>query len=147
MLAIYLATPQVENMRRGLNVFYGMRQARKEGRWMGTAPVGYANLCTEAGKKYIAPKEKEGRIMKWAFEELATGNFNTQQIWRMARQKGLRCSKNNFWVAIKNPLYCGKIFVPPYKDEEGSLITGLHESLITEDLFYRVQDVLSGPEK
>ena len=35
MLAIYLAAPEVENDRRALNVFYGMRRARKEGRYMG----------------------------------------------------------------------------------------------------------------
>ncbi|MDN3586115.1 recombinase family protein [Pedobacter aquatilis] len=31
MLAIYLTAPKIENDRRGLNTFYGMRRARKEG--------------------------------------------------------------------------------------------------------------------
>ncbi|WP_249413574.1 recombinase family protein [Chryseobacterium indologenes] len=31
MLAFYLATPEVENDRRSLNTFYGMRRAKKEG--------------------------------------------------------------------------------------------------------------------
>lgn len=147
MLAIYLATPQVENMRRGLNVFYGMRQAKKDGRWMGTAPIGYMNLSDPAGKKYIAPKEKEAAIMKYAFEELANGNFNTEQIWRICRQKGLKCSKNNFWVAIRNPIYCGKIFIPPFKDEESRIVQGQHEPLISEALFYDAQDVLNGRKR
>ncbi|WP_238381681.1 recombinase family protein [Mucilaginibacter pedocola] len=34
MLAFYLAAPEVENDRRALNTFYGMRRAKKEGRWM-----------------------------------------------------------------------------------------------------------------
>ena len=34
MLAIYLAAPEVENDRRALNTFYGMRRAKKEGRVM-----------------------------------------------------------------------------------------------------------------
>jgi DNA invertase Pin-like site-specific DNA recombinase len=33
MLAFYLAAPEVENDRRALNVFHGMRRAKKEGRW------------------------------------------------------------------------------------------------------------------
>lgn len=41
MLAIYLAAPEVENDRRALNTFYGMRRARKEGRLMARAPFGY----------------------------------------------------------------------------------------------------------
>lgn len=31
MLAFYLAAPEVENTRRALNVFHGMRRAKKEG--------------------------------------------------------------------------------------------------------------------
>lgn len=56
MLAVYLATPEVENDRRALNVINGMRRARKEGRWMGPAPIGYINRTKEDGRKYIAPK-------------------------------------------------------------------------------------------
>ena len=62
MLAFYLAAPEVENDRRALNVFYGMRRAKKEGRYMGLAPVGYVNKTEENGKKYIAPKEPDASI-------------------------------------------------------------------------------------
>ena len=75
MLAFYLAAPEVENDRRALNVLHGMRRAKKEGRWMGLAPLGYVNKITEDGKKYIAPKEPEAGIMKWAFKTLATGQY------------------------------------------------------------------------
>jgi len=47
MLAIHLSAPEVENDRRALNVFNGMRRARKEGRWMGPAPIGYLNKAKE----------------------------------------------------------------------------------------------------
>ena len=147
MLAFYLAAPEVENDRRALNTFHGMRRAKKEGRWMGTAPVGYVNKITETGKKYIAPKDKQGDIMRWAFNELALGRFNTEQIWKRAHEKGLICSKPNFYVAIRNPVYCGKIFIPKFKDEEGFLVQGQHEPLISEALFYTVQDVLDGRKR
>jgi DNA invertase Pin-like site-specific DNA recombinase/flagellin-specific chaperone FliS len=147
MLAFYLAAPEVENDRRALNVFHGMRRAKKEGRWMGSAPIGYANKISETGKKHIAPKEITSKIIKWVFEELARGQFNTEQVWKMAKTKGLKCSKNNFWLAIRNPVYCGKIFIPKYKDEESYFVSGQHEPLITEALFYKVQDVLDGRKK
>lgn len=54
MLAFYLAAPEVENDRRALNVIYGMRRARKEGRWMATAPLGYANRINEDGKNVLS---------------------------------------------------------------------------------------------
>jgi site-specific DNA recombinase len=147
MLAIYLSAPEVENDRRALNVFFGMRRAKKEGRWMGTAPIGYKNRTTESGAKYIAPDEKNAPIMTWIFYEIAAARHNVEQIWKMARQKGLQCSKNNFWVAIRNPMYCGKIFIPKYKDEESQTVKGQHAPLISEALYYEVQEVLDGRKK
>lgn len=144
MLAIYLSVPEVENDRRSLNVFYGMRRAKKEGRWMAIAPVGYMNRVSETGTKYITPHPLYGKIMKYAFEELAKGVFAINEIWRQAAKMGLQCGKNQFWVAMRNPVYCGKIFIPAYKEEEACFVQGLHQSIISEDLFYQVQDLLDG---
>ena len=147
MLAFYLAAPEVENDRRALNTFHGMRRARKEGRYMGYAPVGYVNKVKEDGTKYIAFDQPEASILKWAFEELSKGIFNTEQVLCMAKEKGLKASKNNFWRAIRNPLYCGKIVIPKYKDEDLTYVTGQHEPLISQILFYKVQDILDGRSK
>jgi DNA invertase Pin-like site-specific DNA recombinase len=109
MLAIYLTAPEIENDRRALNVFYGMRRARKEGRYMATAPVGYKNKTLEGGKKTIVPYEPNASVLQWAFKELSLGQNTVVEIWRQAIAKGLPCSKNNFWHALRNPVYTGKI--------------------------------------
>jgi site-specific DNA recombinase len=147
MLAIYLSTPEVENDRRALNVLHGMRRARKEGRWMASAPIGYKNSITENGKKMIIPKEPEASIIKFSFEKIATAQFSTEQIWKVARGNGLKCGKNNFLIAMRNPVYCGKITVPKYKDEEMQIVQGLHQPLISEHLFYEVQNVMDGRKR
>lgn len=144
MLAFYLAAPEVENDRRALNVFYGMRRARKEGRYMGLAPLAYINKTEENGKKYIAPKEPDASILRWGFEEMSRRLFNTEQVWRMTRKKGLKCSKSRFYQVIRNPVYCGKIYIPQFKDEESRFVQGYHQPIISESLFYEVQDVLDG---
>ena len=147
MLAIYVSTPEVENDRRALNVLHGMRRARKEGRWMASAPVGYKNTTTDEGKKIIVPKEPDASILKFSFEKIATGQFTTEQIWKVARENGLRCGKNNFLVAMRNPVYCGKIVVPKYKDEESHIVQGLHQPLITERLYYQVQEAMDNRKR
>ncbi|MBS1530561.1 MAG: recombinase family protein, partial [Bacteroidetes bacterium] len=147
MLAFYLAAPEVENDRRALNVIHGMRRARKEGRYMGLAPVGYTNKADESGRKYIAVKEPQASVVRWAFEEIAKGVYNTEQIYKMAKEKGFRGVKSLFWFVIRNPVYCGKIFIPKYKDDESRFVKGSHEPLISEDLFYQVQDVLDGRKR
>lgn len=148
MLAIYLAAPEVENDRRALNVFYGMRRAVKEGRVMGKAPFGYANKITENGKKYIAIKEPEATKMKWAFNELAKGIYTSNSI-RTKINESLRkgVSRTSFHIAIRNPIYCGKVFVPKHKDEESCFVDGQHEPLISEELFDKVQEILDGKKR
>ncbi|MEJ6980624.1 recombinase family protein [Pedobacter sp. P351] len=147
MLAIYLSTPEVENDRRALNVVHGMRRARKEGRWMSLAPVGYKNVTLENGKKSIVPNEPAATIIKQAFERIASGQFSTEQIWKVSRANGLACGKNRFLVAMRNPVYCGKIFIEQFKDEKSHIVPGLHKALISESLFYEAQDAMDGRKR
>ena len=146
MLAFYLAAPEVENDRRALNVIVGMRRAKKEGRWMATAPKGYKNARDENNRPIIMPSD-DAPIIKWAFEELAKGVFHANDIRKLCNKKGLVCSQNNFYKLLRNSVYCGKIFIPAYKDEEECYSNGKHEPIITEQLFYEVQDVLNGKRK
>ncbi len=147
MLAFYLAAPEVENDRRALNTLHGMRRAKKEGRWMGPAPVGYVNKITEDGRKYIAPKEPEAGIMKWVFESMAKNEYRIMEIFRIAIAKGLKCSRSYFFDLLKNPVYCGKIYLSAYKDEVAKNVDGKHQPLISESLFFDVQDILTGRKR
>src|SRR3984957_5314734 len=79
MLAFYLAAPEVENDRRALNVIVGMRRAKKEGRWMATAPKGYKNAMDEDNRPIIVPSN-DAPIIKWAFEEVAKGVYYAEDI-------------------------------------------------------------------
>ena len=122
MLAIYLPAPEIENDRRGLNTFYGMRRARKKGRWPGLAPVGYINKCNDQGRKYIAKNGKQAEIMQWAFNEISMAKYTTEQIFNRSVEMSLVCSKSNFLRLVRNPIYCGNIFIPKYKDKEACLV-------------------------
>lgn len=147
MLAFYLAVPEVENERRGLNIFFGLRRARKEGRWTTAAPVGYLNKTAENGTKLICPDPIQGKLMAQAFEDLATGNHAIDQIWRKAVKHGLKCGKSNFSQIIRNPIYCGLITVPAHKDEILQFVQGQHTPIISRELFEKVQIVLGGDKK
>ncbi|MDN3587880.1 recombinase family protein [Pedobacter aquatilis] len=147
MLAIYLTAPEIENDRRGLNTFYGIRRARKEGRWTNTAPVGYKNLCTPEGRKYIGFDDKQAKIMRWVFNELSLGTYSSQQIFNRASEMGLSCKKNRFLIAIRSKVYIGKVPVRAFKDEEEQWVKGQHKPLISEELFNEVQTILDGRKR
>ena len=53
----------------------------------------------------------------------------------------LPCCCSSF---TKSALCCGKIFIPQFKDEESRFVQGQHESIISESLYYEVQNVLDG---
>lgn len=146
MLAFYLAAPEVENDRRALNVIGGMRRAKKEGRWVATAPLGYKNVRDDFSKPIIIPS-KDAPIIKLAFEELSKGTYDIEQIRRICNKKGLKCSRANFWTLVRNSVYCGKIYIPAYKSEEADYVKGIHTPIISEELFYDVQDILNGRRK
>lgn len=142
MMAFYLAIPEVENARRALNVKQGIWKARKEGKWVGAAPLGYENKSTETGVKYIAPKEPQASLMKRAFEMLAEGRYNVSQVYDQVSQDGLGRFSNAFRRALRNPVYCGKVKVPAFENEMAFFIQGIHEPIISEQLFDLVQKII-----
>ncbi|MFF5380928.1 recombinase family protein [Pedobacter suwonensis] len=142
MLAIYLTMPEIENDRKGLSTQAGLRRAKKEGRWTGPAPLGYINKTTEEGKKYVAIKEPQASIVQWIFYCLENYDFAPENVLHIANKKGLVCSKNNFYCIINNPMYCGKVSVPKYQNEEAYYVIGRHQPLITEEQFDSIQKKL-----
>jgi site-specific DNA recombinase len=56
MLAIYLTTPEIDNDRRSLNIFHGIRKGKKQGRWLGACPRGYKNTRNELNRPVITPE-------------------------------------------------------------------------------------------
>ena len=146
MLAIYLAAPEVENDRRSLNTIAGMRKAMKEGRHVNMAPRGYRNVRDENNNPIIEPG-KDAHLVAWAFEETAKGVHNIMDIWKMVKAKGLKVGRSQMWNLLRNPIYCGRIFIPAYKDERAIVIKASHEQIISQELFDEVQDVLNGRKK
>lgn len=143
MLAFYLASPEVENDRRSLNVKAGIYRAKKEGRWTTLAPVGYKNIRTEDGKALIIP-DKDAHLIRAAFNEFASGAYAVEELRQKLVAKGLKCERSRFPELLRNKAYISKIFVPAYKDEPGFYAQGIHEPLISESLFFQVQDILEG---
>ena len=57
--------------------------------------------------------------------------------------KGFKVSRNNLSLILKNPLYMGKIVVPAQDDEIEKWVEGIHQGIIRESQFYKVQKLLN----
>ena len=142
MLAVYLSIPEVENQRRSLNVISGMRRAFKEGRYVGNAPKGYSNGIDPAKKPLLVPND-DAKYIQEGFELMATGIYNQKEVYNKLKAKGFKSSMTAISSIFRNHLYYGGVFIKGYKDEEETVVDGIHEPIITKKLFLKVQDVLN----
>uniref|UniRef100_UPI0040486804 recombinase family protein n=1 Tax=Algoriphagus sp. TaxID=1872435 RepID=UPI0040486804 len=129
--------PQVENERRGLNTKQGLRQAKREGRWVARAPKGYMN---DKNSKTVVIG-KDAHFVKRAFQEVALQIVSVDQIRLELIKEGFKCSKQQFYNLLKNPFYTGYIKIEAWKNEKEEIVKGLHDPLVNEQLFSKVQEV------
>ena len=141
MLAVYLSMPEVENQRRSLNVIAGMRRAFKEGRYVGNAPRGYDNGMDSLKKPLLVPNE-DAKYIIMAFDLMAIGLHNQIEIRNKLKEVGSFISKTTLARVFRNHLYYGGVFIKGYKDEKEAVVSGIHQPIITKELFSKVQDVL-----
>lgn len=107
--------------------------------------IGYKTEGRVGAKKWIVDSEI-GPLMRQVFEAFATGRYTFEEIANYAFDFGLRSrdSKNsggkaspNTWRnRLKNRIYIGMF------EKDGEEIIGEFEPLISQDVFYRVQQVL-----
>ncbi|MFY0674274.1 MAG: recombinase family protein [Bacteroidia bacterium] len=155
MLSLYIAQPMVDNHRRSLNTKNGMRRAQKSGRYMATAPIGYKNSRDEQGKSMIIldsaivqPSGKsKSELLRELFYDFATGTYQQEEVRFKYWQKGLRIPRSRIRPILENPVYTGKVKIKAYEDEPEQIVHGLHDPLVSEEIFNRVDRVLNKPKE
>ena len=143
MLAYYLTSPEVDNDRRSIKIKDGIRMALQSGRFVSVAPRGYINGRDERRKPLLVPDPIYAPLIKQMFE-LANAEMSQSKIRVYLQKKGLFYSRNGISVALRNPVYMGKIVIRSNDlDSAAQMVSGIHEPLISEELFYGVQDKLN----
>jgi site-specific DNA recombinase len=121
----------------------GMLEKAEQGIYPSFAPLGYINVqCGD--KRFIQPDPELASVIRQLFEWYATGNHSLLDVVRKASSEGLNYRKTRNTVGkstvhkiLTNPIYHGEF------DWAGKRHQGLHESIISRELFDRVQEVLS----
>ncbi|TPD71284.1 recombinase family protein [Flavobacterium microcysteis] len=142
ILSVYLATSEAENDRRSMNVKEGIHKAKEEGRWTAHIPLGYTAILLPDNKRGIHPKEPEATFIRQAFDMVLERTKSVKAIYDQLGGN-LKCSINTFRRILCNPLYCGKIFVPEFKEQNAHLTDGLHKGIVDESKFLKVQGILN----
>src|SRR5438067_293439 len=146
MEGVLAAFAQFDNDVRSDRTRAGMKAALELGRWVFLAPIGYLNAPRSIGKSLIHDPER-APLVRRAFVEYATGRFTQEQLlkqvraWRLTNRRGRPLTSQAIGVLLRNRLYAGIVDVPEYgvRGKRGDF-----EPLVSEELFYRVQAILSG---
>ena len=138
MQVLYVAAPEVENRRRSQSVKAGMRRAMTEGRWVHSPPVGYTRGHDAAGRYLLVPGVAAAHVRE-AFRLAAETARPLEHIRKDLWAGGLRIGRVQFTNLLRHGVYAGRIVIPAWGSEPAADVAGVHEPLVSEALFARVQ--------
>ncbi|MEW6610621.1 MAG: recombinase family protein [Patescibacteria group bacterium] len=122
------------------NIQRGIRQKLRRGEYPGLAPVGYLN---ELRHHTIIKDPERWEGIRRLFEAYATGNYTLEDLQKLSLSLGLVSRRTGKAIVLsklqemlKNPFYYG-VF-----RHKGEMYQGVHEPIISKQLFETVQRVM-----
>jgi site-specific DNA recombinase len=131
-------------------VLKGLKRKAEEGGTPFRAPLGYVNLRESRGGidySWVELDSERAEIIRWCFEQYATGDWSAIDLTLTARDKGLTSrptpkrparplSLTTMYHMLQNPYYVGVV------SYQGIHYEGKHPVLVEPDTWLAVQDVL-----
>lgn len=145
----------------------GRDLASKKGAYLNLAPFGYDKTRIDDGRKKVsslAINEEQANLVRMIFEWYVTENIGTQTISNRLNEMKIKPPKISVWKPeairdiLENPIYIGMIrwntrkgkYVvvdgefkktrPINEGDDRILVKGLHDPIITEELFNMAQE-------
>ena len=113
----------------------GMREKLLRGEWIGAAPRGYSYV--KGAERQTIVINEQGELVRQAFEWRANGMTYDHIVEKLASY-GLKLPKQTLTDTFRNPFYCGYL---SHNLLNGELAKGKQPALISEELFFRVNEL------
>lgn len=146
LLMILGSQAKLENDNRGINVKRGLRTRVEMGLWPGMAPLGYLNQKRMDKKCQIIVDPDRASVIKQMFEKVAYEGWSGRKVYNWLR------FDLNFYTRGNKPLTLSgvyrifnmTIYYGPfeYPKNSGNWYQGVHQPIITKELFDKAQDRL-----
>jgi hypothetical protein len=149
LLMILCSQAKLENDNRGINVKRGIRAKCEMGWRPGPPPIGYYNRSM-GGLKDIIIDPDRGNVVTEMFERVARNSDSGRTIKRwldkinFTTKSGKKLHLSTIYLMLKNPFYYGEF---EYPAKSGNWYKGSYPSLITKEIFDKVQEKLIVPKK
>ena len=141
---VFAVFNQLDNELRAEKITAGMKETVTRGRWPWRAPIGYNNDRRD-GRKVIVFDDRRARLMKKAFESIATGDAPADALKKvtamgLVSKTGKPLRYQEFVKLLRNPFYKGIAKSATW----GIETKGEHEPLVDATTWSRVQLHIAG---
>lgn len=147
LLMILCSQAKLENDNKGVNVKRGLRAKCKMGIRPSKAPLGYINVTKDRHISEIIIDPERGQFVKQIFLRVVEKGHSGRTIQKWLDRIGFRTKYGNklalskVYSTLKNPFYYGEF------EFGGEWYKGIHEPLITREIFDKAQRQLLVPPK
>jgi site-specific DNA recombinase len=125
----------------------GILNAKEKGRFLGKAPFGYTNIKKSFNDQTIEINSSQSFIIKKIFADFEAG-VPQKTIHKEVLELGFKNRGSNaINDVLRNPVYAGLIKVKAFKNTSEKYVKALHEAIISETDFWRIQKVLDKKPK
>lgn len=136
-MQIFIA--EMDNQIRREKSVTGMKEALLRGEWPNMPPFGYDILRDGKNRQIVV--NKEGEKLRKVFYWIAKNNISQTEAKKRLSEFGIKLQKQRISKILRNPFYCGLL---AHNLLEGRIVHGLHEKLIPESIFIKVNQILDG---
>lgn len=147
LLMILCSQAKLENDNKGVNVKRGLRAKCEMGIRPSKAPLGYLNVTKDRHISEIIIDPERGKFVTEMFHRVAEKGHSGRTIQRWLERIGFETKNGNklalskVYSTLKNPFYYGEF------EFGGEWYKGIHEPLITKEIYDKAQKQLLVPPK
>jgi site-specific DNA recombinase len=142
-MKVLMAKNYIDNLRE--EVQKGLRTKAAQGVYPSFAPLGYVNTVASDRKRIIIPDPIFGPMIANLFTWFASGGYSLKRLAKKAYEEGFRFRKSRNKVPVttlhkilRKRLYTGEF------EYGGTVYQGVHEPLVTREVWERCQEILDG---
>lgn len=134
---------QFDNQIKRERVMNGMIAKIKQGVWVWRCPTGYVRK-----DKIVMRDEERFDLLQEAWMWYSSGRYSQMAVadklnsYNFKSLKGTEANISMVNKMFKNPFYMGRIVAPNFNLD----VEGIHEKMVDQQTFYRVQDIMEGKE-
>jgi site-specific DNA recombinase len=143
LLMILGSQAKLENDNKMVNVKRGLRARCEMGLWPSVPPTGYLSHSDRNKKCEVVLDERRADVIKQMYEKVAHDGWSGRKLYhwlrddiRFTTKHGKPLTLSNIYIILKSTFYYGEF---EYPKGSGQWYKGIHEPIITKDLYLQVQ--------